>query len=90
MLGTGHPWEYTDGWAYRMDGTGPDGDTFVLANWFFSGPNALDGETSNASASTPFPLGTFIARSTVPEPATLALLGLAFAGLGFSRRRKLH
>ena len=42
--GTGDPWEYMDGWAYRVNETGPDGTTFVLANWTFSGPNALDGE----------------------------------------------
>ena len=49
-----------DGWTYRVDNTGPDGSTFVLANWTFSGPNALDGETSNATAATPWPIGTYV------------------------------
>jgi hypothetical protein len=57
--GTGQPWEYLDGWAYRVSQTGPDGSTFILDNWFFSGPNALDGETSNATAAVPFPIGTY-------------------------------
>jgi len=64
--GTGEPWEHMDGWAYRVDQTGPDGTTFVLANWFFSGVNALDNETSNATAATPFPLGTYTCPSASP------------------------
>jgi len=57
--GSGQPWEHLDGWAYRADNTGPDGPFFALANWTFSGINALDGETSNATAATPFPIGTY-------------------------------
>lgn len=58
--GTGEPWEYLDGWAYRVSGTEADGTIFNIANWTFSGPNALDGETTNATAAIPFPLGTFM------------------------------
>ncbi|MCK5376611.1 MAG: lamin tail domain-containing protein, partial [Acidobacteria bacterium] len=72
--GTGQPWEYMDGWAYRNDNTGPDGSTFVLGNWYFSGPNALDGETTNATAETPFPIGTFITSITPPGPTPPDLL----------------
>ena len=39
----------------------------------------------------PFGDGTELAfHLTVPEPGTLALLGLGLAGIGFSRKRKLH
>ncbi|MEL7531825.1 MAG: T9SS type A sorting domain-containing protein [Bacteroidota bacterium] len=59
--GTGQAWEYLDGWAYRANGTGPDGTTFVPGSWSYSSPNALDAEISNGTAATPFPLGTYIA-----------------------------
>lgn len=57
--GTGEAWEYLDGWAYRNNVSGPDGSTFTLANWSFSGTNALDMESTNGTASTPFPVGTY-------------------------------
>lgn len=70
--GSGQPWDYLDAWAYRQDGTGPDGSTFVLGNWSFSGINALDGETSNGSAATPFPIGSYSAcELAVPPPDVL-------------------
>jgi len=57
--GSGQVWEYMDGWAYRVAETGPDAGNFVQTSWQFSGPNALDNESSNASAAVPFPLASF-------------------------------
>ena len=33
---------------------------------------------------------TFDTPASIPEPGTLALLGIALASIGFARRRKLH
>jgi hypothetical protein len=42
------------------------------------------------SGTTFFQIDNLQLSSSVPEAGTLALLGFALAGLGFSRRRKLH
>ena len=77
--GSGTDWEYLDGWAYRVGYTGPDGETFVLGNWTFSGINALDGETTNATAAVPFPLGSYEYDPSVPaETYTLGGLKAMF------------
>jgi hypothetical protein len=57
--GTGQNWEYTDGWAYRKDNTGPDGSNYVFSNWTYSTPNALDGYNTNAEAANPFPIDEY-------------------------------
>lgn len=71
--GSGEPWEYIDGWAYRDVSTGPDGSTFTIGNWSFSGANALDGETTNVSATTPVPVGTYTTPSTYGTDVTLTV-----------------
>ncbi len=71
--GTGQPWEYLDGWAYRVSGTGQDGSTFALANWSLSGINALDGATTNSTATIPFPLGTYTEETSPPPTASVII-----------------
>lgn len=63
------PWNYTDGWAYRKDGTGPDGTTFDLSHWIISA-GALIGGTNNATAPTPFPVCDY--SNIAPVTAELA------------------
>ncbi len=58
--GTGQPWEYLDGWAYRNNQMGPSGSTFDINEWSFSGIDAMDGALTNATAPIPFPTGTYM------------------------------
>lgn len=67
--GTGQPWEYADGWAARVPGSAAT-PTFDLAQWTFSGPDALDGTTTNTTAATPFPVAAF---TTVPPAPTFVI-----------------
>ena len=64
MDGSGEPWEYLDGWVYRMNDTGPNAGGFVVGDFSYSGINALDGESSNGTAATPFPVGSFTTTQT--------------------------
>lgn len=56
--GTGQPWEYLDGWAARNPGATAN-PVFDISQWSFSGPNALDGQATNATATVPFPTASF-------------------------------
>ena len=59
--GTGQTWDYLDGWAARISGSLTNGGIFNDAEWTYSGIDALDGETTNATATTPIPVGVFTA-----------------------------
>jgi len=56
--GTGTPWDYLDGWAYRKSNSTPNGGVFILNEWTFSGTNELEGGLTNATCTTPYPYGT--------------------------------
>ncbi len=56
--GSGEAWEYLDGWAYRKSNTA-NATAFNINDWTFSGPNELDGCTSNATCASVFPSQTY-------------------------------
>ena len=69
---SGLNWNYEDGWAYRLSGTGPDGITFKVANWTVD-RNALDGAMSNSIAIRPVPIATY---DTFPACNRLLITGI--------------
>ena len=70
--GSGEPWEYTNGWAYRMNSDSPNFGIFDVNQWTYSGVNGLDNETSNATAINPVPVGTFTTSFTGLCPDNIA------------------
>lgn len=69
---SGETFDYLDGWAYRKSNTGPEGTTFTSSNWTYSGVDGLEGGSDNASATSPFPIGTYnIATASVERNGVL-------------------
>ena len=53
--GTGQAWEYTDSWA-KSKPTRATATSFTSGNWTYGSVDALDGASTNSSATTPFPI----------------------------------
>ncbi|MHB0755907.1 lamin tail domain-containing protein [Polaribacter sp. M15] len=78
---SGEAYDYLDGWAYRKSNSQPGGTTFTETEWTYSGVDGLEGGTNNATATTPFPIGSFTGTlgtlqnsiegfATYPNPVT--------------------
>ena len=65
--GSGEAWEYLDGWASRTVLEANQG-VFDLTDWVFSGPNALDGELINETASNPVPVQGQVDQTDPEDP----------------------
>ncbi len=76
--GNGDPWEYMDGWAYRVDGTSANGGVFSDADYTYSGANAVDGCSTNASCSSVMPIGTYVAGGGSSTTFYIDQIGLTF------------
>lgn len=85
--GTGTAWEYSDSYATRIDGTGPDGG-FTLANWSFAGAGAIDNRgacKNNANDTATYEsiveIGTYSTQANTSP--TLSVSGSPITGLDY-------
>ncbi len=84
MTNTGILW---DGFVYAV-GTGST-DTFRYASVIHGGPGALINDGDDEINGIMGLNSDFTGSSSIPEPSTIALLALGFAGFSFVRKRKV-
>jgi hypothetical protein len=85
--GTGEAWEFTDGYSFRNASVlSGNGGTFAIGEWTVGGVNSLETGDDVTEADLIVELTTPGTHSFVPEPTSLALLGLG--GLLVARRRR--
>lgn len=58
--GSGTAWDYLDGWAYRNDFSAANNGVWDETTFYYSGIDAMDFELTNATAATPFPVGSYV------------------------------
>jgi plastocyanin len=76
--GNGTKWEYLDGWVYRNDDSMPNGGIFNAGDFFYSGPNALDGCSTNDSCGSVMPIGTYTPGGEGPLVIIVEQMGYSF------------